>query len=401
MNISDVMALVNASKLVEAKQLCVKLCQKKPSDADLVMALGAINGHLGLFNETETCMLRVIELRPNYAEAHYNLGIALLEQRKPLRAIQALKKAIELKPDYTEAKENLNKLYSSGIIHKWHFPMMNDEGRNSVYNEALKKAVRPGDQVLDIGSGSGLLAMMAARAGAAAVTTCEVIPIIAEKAREITALNGFSNTITVIGKRSTNLQVGVDLPVKADVLVSEILDVGVLGEGVVGAVEHARKHLLKPGAAIIPEVATVYAQLVESTTLHQSNYVSTASGFDVSPFNDFSSRFYVQMDVRHYPYKALSEPFEVFGFDFRGEPIRSEERRLSVNATDTGRCHAIVFWFRLKVYDDIYFETSPQSETCWMQAVQIFEQPFDVQKSSVIDLRARHDCDKILFSPLT
>jgi len=196
------------------------------------------------------------------------------------------------------------------------------------------------------------------------------------------------------------MRVGEELPRRADVLVSEILDVGVLGEGAVKSVAHARANLLKSDAAIIPEVATVYAQLVESPVIHESNYVGTASGFDVTPFNDFTSRHYVQMDVRHYPYRVLSEPFEVFEFDFCGAPIRPRTRDIRVEPGDSGTCHAIVFWFRLKLFDDILFSTSPDENTCWMHAVQIFEQPLTISKSTAIHLRAEHDCEKIVFTPL-
>ena len=50
---------------------------------------------------------------------------------------------------------------------RWHFGMLNDAERNTAYDRALRARVRAGDMVLDIGAGTGLLGMMAARAGAA------------------------------------------------------------------------------------------------------------------------------------------------------------------------------------------------------------------------------------------
>src|SRR5262249_45946357 len=51
-------------------------------------------------------------------------------------------------------------------VPRWHFAMLNDSERNDALAVALERVVRPGSHVLDIGSGSGLLAMVAARAGA-------------------------------------------------------------------------------------------------------------------------------------------------------------------------------------------------------------------------------------------
>ena len=80
--------------------------------------------------------------------------------------------------------------------------MVRDEARNAAYDAALRRAVTPGMRVLEIGTGSGLLAMMAARAGARHVYTCEVVPQIAQAAREIVARNGYAERITVLDKHS-------------------------------------------------------------------------------------------------------------------------------------------------------------------------------------------------------
>ena len=99
---------------------------------------------------------------------------------------------------------------------------MNDDERNDAYLAALQSAITKDTHVLEIGTGSGLLSMMAARSGAEKVTTCEASPIIATTAKKIIATNGMAGTINVIAKKSNNVEVGVDLPRPADLLVSEI-----------------------------------------------------------------------------------------------------------------------------------------------------------------------------------
>ena len=71
--------------------------------------------------------------------------------------------------------------------------MLNDTTRNDAFERAIKAAVaREGRhaRILDIGAGSGLLSMMAARVGASNIVACERVPIIAEAAERIVALNG-------------------------------------------------------------------------------------------------------------------------------------------------------------------------------------------------------------------
>jgi type III protein arginine methyltransferase len=79
----------------------------------------------------------------------------------------------------------------------FHRGMLRDKARNLAYRQAIEATVA-GKRVLDIGTGSGLLAMMAAKAGAAHVYACESQPLLAATAREIVAANGFSDRITVL-----------------------------------------------------------------------------------------------------------------------------------------------------------------------------------------------------------
>src|SRR3954462_7411765 len=93
-------------------------------------------------------------------------------------------------------------------IPRWHFPMLNDGERNDAFATGLERAITAGDIVLDIGSGTGLLAMLAVQAGAGHVYTCEADPVLAEIARQVVATNGLSDRITVLTAMSTDLVVG-------------------------------------------------------------------------------------------------------------------------------------------------------------------------------------------------
>jgi protein arginine N-methyltransferase 7 len=170
-------------------------------------------------------------------------------------------------------------------VNDFHFAMLNDHARNAFYRDALKAHVRPDDIVLEIGTGSGLLAMLAAKAGAKHVYAVEANKHMAQLARQLIAGNGLSERITVINALSTDVRVGVQLPARADVLVSEILGTLLLGENALQYVADARRRLLKPNARLIPAGGCQFVALIESSEIKSITSVENWDGIDLRGFN--------------------------------------------------------------------------------------------------------------------
>ena len=172
--------------------------------------------------------------------------------------------------------------------------MMNDKFRNSKYLEAIKLAIEDVDDdslILDIGTGSGLLSMMAAANGAGKVIACETSNIIADTAKKIIHKNGYKEKITVINKKSTELKIGEDLPRKADLIISEILSAEFVGEGVRTSILDANKRLLKKNGKMIPESGTIKISLLgNDKEIFNTISVANVSGFDLSEFNSISHK---------------------------------------------------------------------------------------------------------------
>ena len=125
-----------------------------------------------------------------------------------------------------------------------HARMLHDDRRTGDYLAALAAAVRPDDVVLDIGTGSGVLAVAAARAGARRVYAVEASDI-AEVAERVFAANGVQDRVTLLSGWSRQ----IELPEQADLLVAEVIGNEPLEEEILETTLDARRRLLKPEAA--------------------------------------------------------------------------------------------------------------------------------------------------------
>ncbi len=136
--------------------------------------------------------------------------------------------------------------------------MLEDRVRTARFLQAIRRTVREGDVVVDIGTGTGVLAVAAAKAGARRVYAIEGRPI-AEAAQHFFDGSGFGDRITLLRGFSADLS----LPEKADVLVSEIIGNEPLGERILETTRDAVARLLRPGARLIPSGLRILATPVE------------------------------------------------------------------------------------------------------------------------------------------
>ena len=144
---------------------------------------------------------------------------------------------------------------------EWYVSMLNDLPRNDAYARAVSAAVAEARSasggsvhVLDIGSGEGLLSLLAAEAGADRVTAIETNPAIAAVSREVIAASGHDDKVEVVTAHSRSIgMAGVPPERRPNLLVSEIVDASLVGEGLLETVCHASSELLAPGAVLLPQ----------------------------------------------------------------------------------------------------------------------------------------------------
>ena len=132
--------------------------------------------------------------------------------------------------------------------------LLEDRRRTESFLAGVKAVVRPGDVVLDLGTGIGLLAIAAAQAGASRVYALEPTGI-GTLAKANFQANGYGDRITLI----TGLSTEVELPERADVLLSDLVSNDPLGERVVQFTADARRRLLKPAARLMPSGVRIFA----------------------------------------------------------------------------------------------------------------------------------------------
>ncbi len=393
----DVMALRNLGsvlralgRLAEAARALRQAVELRPDFAAAHAALARVLGDLGRPGEALSHAGRAAKLEPNLAEAQSVLGLLLHQHGRPAEALEALRRATALDPNDAEARSNLRAVQVA-MVPAWHFTMLNDDARNQAYDRAIRAAVRPGDHVLEIGTGSGILAMMAARAGAARVTTCEANPALAAVAAEIVARNGYADRVSIVPRKSTELEVGRDLPRPADLLVMEIFDAVLLGEGVLPSLADARARLLAPDARVLPRGARVFAAAIEMPGLRRVHPIRDVAGFDLSPFAVFADPVGQMVELASEPHRLLTAATPIFDFDFARPVPMSGETRVTLAATADGTAHAVALWYDLDLADGVGMTTAPGvARNHWKQAVTFLPVDVPVRAGQELTAEARY-----------
>jgi protein arginine N-methyltransferase 7 len=415
----------------QAEKLVRTVLARAPQHPGALFELGRIANLTGNKKAAADCLRKAIASQPDNVQFHNELGYVLVGLGERQQALRAFTRALEIKPDNVDTISNIGSFHAMeghlgeaaaayrraveidpdhlnvrinlGVALKnatplWHFPMMNDAPRNAVYDEAIRRVV-PGRSVLDIGTGSGLLAMMAARAGAKRVVSCEMVPWIAAKAGEVVAANGLGDQIKVIAKRSTDLRIGTDLDERAEVLITEVFGTAVVNEYVIPTVEHAHAQLLQPGAKVVPNAASARAYLAGGPALEGHLFIDRAAGFTLAPFNDFAQTK-MNLDVHYVPHDVLSDDFEVFRFDLTRPPPQPEKRVIDVVATRPGRCFGVVQWLRLELVDDLVYENRPSPSATiegWGHMLYRFSEPIELKAGDRVRLVAQHNRTVLLI----
>jgi protein arginine N-methyltransferase 1 len=233
--------------------------------------------------------------------------------------------------------------------------MIGDELRTSRYAQALQRAVKPGCVVLDIGTGAGIMAMLACGFGARRVFAVEPGDVI-ELAREFAAANGFAGRVEFIQGVST----AVELPERADVVVAEIHGILPLFEKSLVTLIDARTRLMAPGGVMIPARETIWASVVQAPALYSRI---------VGPWGDNPLGIDLALGRRHAvsqlygasfaPGDLLCAPARWALLDYATLQAPDVTARVSLHPSRSAVGHGIGLWFDSTLADGVEMSNAP------------------------------------------
>lgn len=265
------------------------------------------------------------------------------------------------------------------VLH-YHHSLLADSVRTEAFRAAIEEAVQPGDVVVDLGTGSGILAMFAARAGARKVYAIERGPV-AALARELFEANGLSDRIELIEKESF----AVDLPEPADVLITETLWNFGLGEGMVEFVADARKRFLRDGARIVPE--TVELRLAPVDAERHYGRVSVWSdryGPDLSHARQWASNnLYIAVFGTDH---LLAEPATLDRIELATvTPGAEQSGSATFEPEKDWTLHGFAGWFRSRLSRSVEISNEPPNQVpSWSQVFFPLERPLEARAGDVL-----------------
>lgn len=233
--------------------------------------------------------------------------------------------------------------------------MVADRIRNDAYFRALRSAVRPESIVLEIGTGTGILAVLACRLGARHVYAIESEGII-QLAREVAAANHCTDRVEFIESLSTKFTP----PVRADVIVSDLRGVLPLFEQHIPSIVDARRRLLAPGGTLIPKRDRLFAAVAEAPKNHADILLPwdhNALGQDLAPARRRAVNDYYKARLK--PDQLLAKPrlWKMLDYTAIENPDVNGTLEFTIERAGTG--HGLIVWFDAELADGIGFSNAP------------------------------------------
>ncbi len=261
-----------------------------------------------------------------------------------------------------------------------------DDVRNEPMRAAIKEVVKPGDTVVDIGTGTGILAYFALESGAKKVYAIESQDTI-YLARYLSYLNHFEDKLSFMKGISYELT----LPEKVDVLIGENIGHFGIEENVLDIFQDARERFLKPDGRMLPQSLKLYlapAEMRHFAETEMDIWKKKRYDLDFSFFAKAAPNSVYVASVE--ADQLLSEPQLYAEVDLQKDLPRNEVRAMDFKVTRPGLLNGLAGYFEVALTPNITISTSPKAKrTHWQQAYFPMLRGVDVREGCNVSIRFR------------
>jgi len=287
------------------------------------------------------------------------------------------------KKEYRDRESGYFFTYSNIDIHE---EMLKDRARTEAYRDALDLIVKKENSpvVFDIGSGTGILSLFAARAGAKKVIGIDAADFI-KYARRIVEKNGYSDKITLVKSKVEELN--LDGEEKADIIVSEWMGYGLLFESMLDSVLVARDRWLKPGGVLVPNKAAIFVQ--GQCDSRKFDFWNEVYGFDFSELGTMRPTEAIVGVVK--PETIITD--RVLMYDIDIQTVTKEELDFSTSgklvATQDTKLTSVVISFDCEMVAGSGLILSTSAETIpthWAQTILYLDKFLPLKKGEEVDI---------------
>lgn len=233
--------------------------------------------------------------------------------------------------------------------------MIADGIRLHAYREALRRTVHSGDVVVDLGCGTGIMALLACRAGAGRVYAVDPADTV-QIAREIAAENGCADRITFFQADSRS----VELPERARVLVSDLRGILPFFSDSLLVLRDARNRFLAPGGVLIAARDTLWAAIVQANAQYErlvKPWSQATHGFDLAAAR--RAVLHSALKERSSAVEIIAGPQRWFVLDYAQLESPDAAGSMVFRAERSGTAHGLCAWFDTQLYEDVGFSCAP------------------------------------------
>jgi predicted RNA methylase len=320
--------------------------------------------------------------------------------------------------------------------------MLRDRDRNRIYEAAIQQCLNSFSQrtgtppiVMDIGCGTGLLSLLCAKHGARFTYAIEMFDMMAQIATETAGNLTTPDHVMVVNAKSTDIE---ELPIKIDIVVSELLDSSLLGESCIPShVDAIQRFMKQQGTGpdecpipiedrVIPNRAEVYATAIQSEEIHAMVSVPgiNKGREHINLYrNEFAQACHGGWPTMPVHYEALEhrgakklssacpclhikfwqdiyvDAFTVVYED--GEPIQFKTFDTDIAITADGTVHGILLWWKTYLLSknidptgSIFYSTEPGAQNWqdhWQQSIFPLPEAIPCRAGDVLRLHVSHD----------